>query len=717
MMISMRYSLLCLIAISISFLLITVTECRAAEWHNALSLQGFTGLLNTPNAEVTDEGKLYTLFSNQRESQFLQRNAREESYIFSVGLFSIVEMGGRVTDAPNIRPGLSLGDLSANFKVMVPFIPKGYFLPDVAFGMQDVGGGATFLQTKYLVATEDLWRFRFSIGYGTGPDRLKGVFGGAEFKAFDWLYLIGENDTREANAGIRLVSPEFFGIPVNLQVTAKSSLNHKPGNLEFGFGLQFPLGLDHHNTRPAPPDQRNQERHAPVVPVPVQGPGREDTAGKPSGDAPGRSAVVTRTERDRDTDKLTGMALLMEKLAAAGFQNIRVGVKSDQLLVVEYENSRFMHNELDGLGVAAGIVVENVPSGYVSLSLIIKKKGIRVLEFMAPLRYFDLFLHDAAMLGEFNENLLITTDIHDDQDVEYIGGDSRPSWLRSSLVLYPGFQTFVGTEVGVFDYLLSLKLDFYLNAWKGAVVNARWGVPVTWSKNFNDGEAFSNSRTNSKLERAMLFQAIKLGPDVMANLGGGMVLHDAYGTINEAMWTPGNGAHRFSIKQAYVAGRDSLERKTRNEVYLGVYRFNFDTLDLRLIGTAGKFFDNDNGFSVELKRFFGDTAFSVYYKNSRTSAGEQVQVGGLKLAFPLTPRRDMKPYPVQVRGSDEWSYAQESKIVEPGSTNDVGTSIGVNPQLDYSLEHIFYNRDRLSELYFRKHLLRLRDAYLTYLKK
>ena len=232
-------SVLCLITLSFG-----LSACYGGEFHNALSLQGFTGLLNTPNAEVTEEGKAYILFSNQKESQWRDRVPREESYIFSVGLFSFAEIGGRLTEAPG-----ATRDLSANAKVKLPFSSIGYFLPDIAFGMQDMGGGAKNLQTKYVVATEELWRFRFSLGYGTGPDRMDGVFGGVEFKTFDWLYLIGEHDTKETNIGIRLVTPEMFGLPVNLQATAKTSLDYRLGNTEFGIGLQFPLGADYHKSR------------------------------------------------------------------------------------------------------------------------------------------------------------------------------------------------------------------------------------------------------------------------------------------------------------------------------------------------------------------------------------------------------------------------------------------------------------------------------------
>jgi hypothetical protein len=282
-------------------------------------------------------------------------------------------------------------------------------------------------------------------------------------------------------------------------------------------------------------------------------------------------------------------------------------------------------------------------------------------------------------------------------------------------VVYPGLKTLFGTEVGNFDYLLSAKLDYFLNTWKGSVLNARWDIPVSWSDNFNDGKAFRHYRNESQLDRLMLFQVLKPVPSLLINLGGGMILHDSYGTLNEAIWTPGDGTHRFAFKQAYASHSNSPAPSSKNEVYLASYRYYASALDLYLTGTGGRFFDNDNGVSVELKRFFGDTAFSVFYKNSRTTSNEQVQMGGIQFAFPLTPRRDMKPYPVQLKGADDWSYALDTKIVSGAVKNSIATSIGVNPQPPFNLEHLFFNRDRLSEPYIRKNLLRMRDAYLRYL--
>ena len=483
-------------------LLIGLPACYGGEFHNALSLQGFTGLLNTPNAEVTEEGKAYLLFSNQKESKWRDRVPREESYLFSIGLFSFAEIGGRLTEAPG-----AVRDLSANAKVKLPFSSIGYFLPDIAFGMQDMGGGARSLQTKYVVATEEVWRFRFSLGYGAGPDRMDGVFGGVELKTFDWLYLIGEHDTKEKNIGIRLVTPEMFGVPVNLQVTAKTSLDYRFGNTEFGIGLQFPLGADYHKARTQRAEEKGDDR-----------PMQPETERKVDSPLPAAGGGESFGKQDSDG----GLRQLRDKLIAGGFQNVRVGADREKaLLVIEYENSRYNHNELDGLGVVAGLAVDTVSPDFEMIRIITLKKGIRVFQVSALISDFREFLHGPGRPAQLYGSLEVTPDVAVDEAVRFIDGDANPSRLKSELVVYPGLKTSVGTDIGVFDYLLSVKPDYYLNLWKGAVVNARFDIPVSWSENFNNGRVFRNLRESSQADRLMLFQMIKVAPRVMLNLGGG----------------------------------------------------------------------------------------------------------------------------------------------------------------------------------------------------
>ena len=681
-------------------------EGRSEEFHNALSLEGFTGILNTPNAAVTREGYIYALYSDQKENSLRPRLKREDSYMFSVGLFDLLEIGGRFTEAPNYSyTSGGMRDLSGNFKLQVPFIPRGEYIPQLAVGVQDLGGNLHRLRTVYGVATAEIWRLRISAGAGNGPDRMKGGFGGIEAKAFDWLYLLGEYDTREANVGLRLVTPELFGIPVNLQVTVKSALNDKQGNPEYGFGLQMPLGYDHYNRQPLAKAMEN-----------AQDKGAESfraNAAEPQAAADRTAPVAspqTLNASSAAEQRRAAMLRLRDRLAKDGFQYLRVGEGEGGLLVVEYENGRYTSNELDGMGIVAGIAAEMAPAGFDNLRLVLLKKGIKIFQVTAPVSGVKAFMADASGEEKLRDSLQATPELSGDSGVHFVAEAVNPGWLRPSLVLYPELKTFIGMENSPADYLLSLRPDLYLPLWKGAVANARWDIPLSWSDSFDDGQPLRGSRTPSRMDRLMLFQALRLAPTLMADIGAGMIVHDSNGTLNELLWQPGDGTHRFHLRQAFAV---NSQTHARNEVYLGAYRYRYAPLDLSLEATAGRFWSRDTGFTVELKRFFGDTAFSVYYKNVRSAADERIHAGGIQFSFPLTLRREMNPSPVQLKGSDEWNYAQETEIASKG-LNQVGRDIAINPQPAFNLATVFYNRDRLTESYLKKHLLRLRDAYIRY---
>lgn len=673
------------IAVAMFFLYFTVTA-SASDFHNALSLQGFTGILNTPSAYVTEEGKLYALYSNQEESQWRNKIRHQDNYMISIGMFSNIELGGRFIEAPG-----AARDLSFNGKVRIPHIPENGLFPQLALGVQDISGGknANLLKTWYGVASKDLWRFRFSAGYGTGPGRMDGLFGGVELKACDWFYLLADHDTRETNVGARAVTPQIFGYPANLQLTAKTSMDYRPGNFEIAVALQIPLGNEHKSSAPLPPD---------LAPPASD---RETT------DALPETAVLSGNGQQRHNSLLR----LHKKLAESGFQNLVIGVKDKSTLVVELENSRYFQNEIDGMGVAAGIVARLAPEGISEVRLISKKHDIRMLQIAAPLEKLRRFYREASVLEDLSRFLSVTDNIPDYDNLERLDAGSNDSLLHASLMLYPGLKTYLGTEIGAFDYLLSLKPELNINAWKGAALSARWDIPIVWSENFDDNGFFRSNRDSSRIERLMLFQAIKPAPGFMAQLGAGMVQHDIYGTINEALWFPAGERHRLRVMQGYGEDRDHNSLSA----WLGEYRYYYPPLDTYLTATAGKFWSQDTGIVLEAKRFFGDTALTAYFKSSEAAVDKRNhQAVGVQFSLPLTFRQEMLPYPVQVRGSEEWSYAQESEIAKKGSWNYIGTTIGTKAETSYNLTRVFYNRDRLSEEYIRRNLLRMRDAYINY---
>ena len=720
------------------------TGAWAGNFADGFSLQGFTGIMNTPTAHVQKEGTMGFWYAKQRDHDYPSQH--EDNYLFSAGLFSFLEAGGRV--AVGLSPSYN-NDISAQFKLSTaPFTPKSYpWLPSLAMGIQDAGGTAHFFQSKYLVATEEISRLRLSLGYGSGPDRMKGLFGGAELKAFDWLYLLGEYDAKDTNVGARIVSPDLFGYPVNLQASIKSAVNDHPGNINFTAGVQFALGKDRHRReRGIIPTSNPADVAAVVTPASLPAKTPQVTsvpsAANSSAEANHRQPLKSGAEAVAAVSPVLSsgsiaalpvkagaevipagvvavaaarsddLLLLRDKLVADGFMHVRVGAKGDELLVIEYENGRYGRSQLDGMGVVLGMGVKYLPHDFKSVRLVLKVQNIRMLQVTAPTGHLRSFFNDAGMSETFSDLVAVSYGMDDDPGVNFVAESSFSTLFRSRLTLAPRLKTFVATEVHSFDYLLTLAPSLSVDLWKGALLNATADIPVAWSAGFDADEPFRGFRNDPRLESLMLSQAVRPRSDIMISLSGGMISNEVHGMVDEAYWYSKEGNHRLGFLQGYGMYRDSNYNKA---AYLGSYRYTYTPLDSSLTLTGGSFWDNDRGVRADLTRFWGDTSLSVFYKASRTTRDENYQVGGIQIAFPLTPRQGMKPYPVQVKGSDEWNYHLQTVTKSPSSANSVFVSIGESPPAD-SVTKSYYDRDRLTPEYVKAHLLRLRDAYLRYVQ-
>lgn len=690
-------------------LLPTAVLAAGATPESMLSFQGFTGILNTPSAHVSNEGSIHLFFSDQKENIWRDdRNRRQENYLMSIGLFSFFELGGRLTEAPG-----RARDLSASFKVTsAPFTKDRPYWPVLAAGVQDVGGGANLLESRYVVLSEDLWRFRLSAGYGFKEGRMKGAFGGAEFKAHDWVTLLGEYDTRDTSVGARIITPEIWKTPIRAAATFKSALNHKPGNIDIAVGVTFPLDFRKRPVTALPDKVVNVSVDHDMPSATSVAPSTAQVAGSAALQQPQPpvSRSATPTTNKVTSSGSTSMERLRTGLIQAGFIKVRVGQRNGSELVVEYENSIYNHNELDALGVVAGLAAESADESYDTIHLVIVRKGLRVAVISLPKASLQTYLRQAGNVSTLRESLRFSYDTGLVDEAYFLPEAGNFVVPETSLILAPGLQTFFGTDFGVFDYVLSLKPELVSNLWKGSVFQARWDIPLAWSENFDDGRPFRGNRKDARMDRGMLFQGINLAPGLMANLGGGMVLHGIYGTLNEITWSPGDGSHRVRGFQAWARDRQADKNLTS---YIGSYRYLHAPLDLSLEVSGGRFWGQDRGFSLELKRFFADTAVSAYYKNSTTEAGKHWQMAGVQVAFPLTPRKDLKVGPLLLRGADEWGYAQETTLAIGGQkTNDVlSQSLAVNPQPTPAVYRSYYNRDRLTAGYVRQNLERLRESW------
>jgi len=81
------------------FLPIVSTFLLSSEFHNHFSLQGFTGLINTPNAQVLRNGEATLHYNNQFDNHLRDYNEHigydfEDNYILGIGFLSSLEISG-----------------------------------------------------------------------------------------------------------------------------------------------------------------------------------------------------------------------------------------------------------------------------------------------------------------------------------------------------------------------------------------------------------------------------------------------------------------------------------------------------------------------------------------------------------------------------------------------------------------------------------------------
>ena len=692
-----------------------------ANQDSALSLQGFTGILNTPDAHVQREGTIDVLYSNQRESIARQTPPVprwQDNYLFSVGMLKFLEVGGRLTNTNGTATtSFGIRDLAVNWKASsAPLTSHFRFSPTLAVGMEDAGGAGHHFATTYVAGSADpVGWLRVSAGYGHGPDRMHGAFGGGELRLHPWVSLLADYDTQNPTIGGRLTSPTLPYIPARLTATISAPFQ-RPEGLALAGGIIVPLNYKEwtHHREFAPVTAKMPSKDTlwgvltakRMKSAPAVAPPRPNYTAVPAPAPVAPAALVSAPVPvvTASTVEPISLDVLRERLIRAGFVNVRVGLQGRTTLVVEYENIRYNHNELDAIGVVAGIASQAAGLGPEDLRLVVKRKGLALLQIetqLLPLRDW--------LSGNGPQPALSISQTTSEYGTSFVIGNDNPGRLKPSLMVYPSLITLIGTENGLFDYQLSIRPELQVPLWAGATAVARADLPVSWSPNLDKGQVYASTRTPERLDRLMLFQALPLAPGLVANLGAGKISATDTGTLNEISWTSGGGMNRVKAIQSW--GRSS---GTNNNTLLGSYRYFLARHDLAFEATGGRFFGQDSGMLVSMQRFFGDASVSLYFKDTVTPDDHKRWLqGGIQIELPLTPRRDMRPRPLQIRGHEDWGYAQETGIASSKTQNEnyVRPGLGVIPEPTQMLAVYFYDRERLNSDYIQSHADRIRESW------
>ena len=693
-------------------LLLAATQAlMGSTLSHSLSFQGFTGIINTPNAQVMQEGDLTLQYNNQFDNHHRGYNydiprAGEDDYIFGAGFLPYFEIQGRLSNSPGY-----VRDLSANIKLQLPLHFE--YLPDIAFGMQDVGGELNHYDNTYVVMDKTLWFLRASVGYGKSDHylenrkRMDGVFGGVEVKTFDWLYLLAENDSTEKHAGIRLEMPNDWSrwFKLNALVVTNISDDYKES---FAVNLTFPLAED--KTLP----------EAPARPA-------SKPAVKPEED-------INTIEPYRPPARVTLPALngncrslnreeIKDALVKTGLENIDVA-SIGSTLYIAYENNVFLFNELDAVGVVLSIAIE-ASSKYDRFILEPKKSKTVVTSIRGDLNKTRIFYErrDALSEQKFVKTLSIEAPM-DTSDIVKKVDSANDSFLRPRLEIVPVVRTFAGTEVGVFDYMLWLRGNLYFNLYTGVDFSIIGDAAVSHTENFDP--KYGNWRfyyRDSNLQSVMLHNSDNIFGSINT-LSLGSFEENFVGAMDQWIYTGGN--HTLKLKLGYFEqfqdGNAEEEfwfgKFEHRSIYLARYSYLLQDYDLLGEVRGGKYWNQDTGFDVTLKRFFGDVSISLFYQQSNGSNklhSEQTdRFAGMGIELPLTLKRTPVYRYGQLRGTNAFRYGLRTTIMRDDGSNRIITSGTVDPRTGFEVEDYFLNRNRMQPGYLETHLYRLLDAYDDY---
>ena len=694
----------------VTTLLLGGLPALAAEtFQHSLAQEPYTGLLKTPNAQVADYGLAQFDFSNP-----IERNASYidgYNYMATVGLFPGLEVTGRIAAQNNNRncytEGCGIRDLSASAKYQLPFIPADWF--DAAIGARDLGGAANNFQAYYGVISKQWWQLRFSAGVGKSESRLgqlNGPFGGVEWQPLDWLQFLAEYDANSVNLGAKLFTPQQWspaGWQAYTSVQAYQQENHTERDYWFGVGVKVPLWLGSKNTLAAQPVRQ-------VTPEQLATINKQEATSTDTYTASTLSAPISvpvKNEAARlvaHNPEISDSQPLENELKQAGFENIQVAIINQQLIVA-LENNRYNWNELDGLGIALGLMANRAPDQVQDLQLILLNQKLPVLSVSGSRACTKVYLQQSGHCDSGKPLFDVSTRNLDQQLAKLKSQpQANSSSFRPRLVVAPAIRSNVATEYGVLDYSVALSSNLQVPMWQGAMFDVRHFAPLSNSDDFDEGKIWANNRYESDIDRVLIHQAFWLPADLFTKFSAGRMLSDYEGVQNESRWESATGAHRFKLETAWF--ENDKTNHTAKPV-LGSYRYYRDDWDWAGELTVGQFWDGDKGYKLVSKHWFGDTEIRLFLRDT------DQKIAGIEFAIPLTFRQDMKPTRFgQIRGTEQFAYGVETLVAN--NHNRLTNGIGVTPSLTHNVDQVYFNRDRLSPAYVESHLSRLREAYQKY---
>lgn len=665
----------------------------------SLSPNGYSGVGLVPSATTLKGGESILSFDPTVPGA---RNTSGYNTQLGFGLTDEIELVGRLATNDqkcnmfNVGacPANTIRDFSSSIKWSLPLEWLKQNNSAIAIGATDFGGASTYFRSYYVVGSKSWQQFDFSVGRAQAKvptSMLNGTLASVTWRPNDW-----------ANLNIQKVGPHATAHAV-IQKEIMAS------------GLNAWLSLNHRITD-APVVQKNWLGWGVSMPL-----DRVQSKSNPEHAADTKSTVETK-----ELEKISSTSLL-EALNNKGFYNVRLGYAKNNLLVLELENTAYHWNILDAAGVALGVISGAFASESKeqTFELILTARGIRQLKVSGEALCVGRWLSkgeacnklkvQSLLQGTKDDSYLSSSLLHAiggmDESVKWTSGDA---WsFRPEVIVSPVLLSAIGTEFGSLDMDVGASINVVVPMWSGATLENNRVEPLgVGTRQFEEGGAFFSSRLKATTNRKLFHQLINLPVvNTQARISVGTAYSDWSGRQIETSTQSATGRHKLGLTTGEFR-REQTGVNSEKNYHLVNYRYaNNDQQTAVSEVTYGKFWAGDRGVSFNQRFWFGDTALNVTFRRTRmTETQPLVSFAGLQLSVPFTPRENKSVEHVGLRGSSQWTYSLETKVLD--KDNIITRGFGEVPRIGDSLVTTF-NRDRNSTRYYDSSLARMRNAFLS----
>lgn len=680
-----------------------------------MTVNGSTGLMMVPTAQLTQHGVLVGSFNNFTRPG-APSDAVAENYFLSAGVWrgfevqlGLNELHAQGAD-PNAYGDFYNRDLVGNVKYSTQVSDQ----LRLAVGGQDVMGLAIQNQRWYGVLTHASRFAAITFGYAKegsqsrNPQQLSGLMAGAEIYLPYNVSAMVDYDGFETRGGLRGRFHNLFGSHIQLNMDGILASTASGESASFGFSLSYPLGGDAKAKLEDLNDRKWQQSS------PYTSSGLPDFQSKSRVVSP-ETQSIPQQPLSNPTASITQITALKTALLEAGLEHIALKVEAESsTLKLRYQNRLYDLNQLDGLAQAIALLAPfaqqhdllNLEIELLNQQMPVMSVKLGTAWALGKLQKFDSLAR--YYLPEF-ERMSYANKADWKADVS----SGRSEWL--SLKLEPFVISTIGSELGVYQQSLGLLSELSAPLWPGASAHLSRIDPVHNSHHFRSGGLLEDSRVVSQWKDVSLSQAWVPFDGLVTLFSYQMALNEGSKTdhfINQTRYYFGEGRHQVYGSWAQHTSNIPLSTtglKTWNSDYYG-YEFYWPEHGMGAFVERGVYLEQDLTTKLAFKSYLGDSQLQATLMRS-DSGYEKVRLG---LTVPFTTKRAAKLGGLTVRGENKWSYGIETIISDPDNTG-VNLNLGDARFVDFGkevkqpviLDQHFMDSGRLSPGYMRAHIHQL----------